>query len=413
MRTRPGDFSQRMIQIDVLRGVAILLVLGVHQVLSPRQAGRLELPASMLGRIGWTGVDLFFVLSGFLVGGLLMHEIRQRGKLDIRRFLIRRAFKIWPSYYLYLVAIVGLWAWQYGSRFGHPLRLITPNLVHLQNYALLSNPPIAKHTWSLAVEEHFYLLLPLLLLLLGRSGTRGLKAIPWIAVGVGLTCLCLRLQHYSRPFDPLKQQYPTHLRIDSLFLGVLLAYWRHFCPDLFDALARQRRLLLVSGMLLVLPMAYLLLKQPFVHTVGYTMLSLGYACLLVLFVSTRPGEGTLGKWLESRTAQGLAYIGTFSYSIYIWHLDFVMHPIQKMCFDGWLRGLPPTVRWPVVMGVYWVAAIGLGIVMAKVIERPALALRNRLFPARVAAPGNDENESGSMRQEVEKGLTGAEAPAET
>src|SRR5690348_13300609 len=103
MENRPTEIKSRMVQLDFLRGVAILLVLGRHSVISQRDAGFLRPLATAWHRIGWTGVDLFFVLSGFLVGGLLFKELRKSSHLDVRRFLIRRAFKIWPSYYAFLV----------------------------------------------------------------------------------------------------------------------------------------------------------------------------------------------------------------------------------------------------------------------------------------------------------------------
>ncbi|HLK61113.1 MAG TPA: hypothetical protein VKU00_31415, partial [Chthonomonadaceae bacterium] len=129
-------------------------------------------------------------------------------------------------------------------------------------------------------------------------------------------------------------------------------------------------------------------------------LSLGYACLLVVFVSTTPGEGTLGKWVESRTARALAYIGTFSYSIYIWHLDFIMHPIQRACDNGWLNGLPGTVRWPLMMLLYITTAIVVGILTAKLVERPSLVLRDRLFPTRADALGSEAREGGLPQEEA-------------
>src|SRR4051812_44086102 len=97
--------SRRIIQLDVLRAVGILLVLGRHSPLAPRAAGHFEKFSKYWACIGWSGVDLFFVLSGFLIGGLLFQEIKTHGSLDIRRFLIRRAFKIWPTYFVYLVAV--------------------------------------------------------------------------------------------------------------------------------------------------------------------------------------------------------------------------------------------------------------------------------------------------------------------
>src|SRR5262245_48091619 len=101
----------RRLELDVLRGVAILLVLQHHPQLSPLwRSGILQPVALSLWRFSWSGVDLFFVLSGFLIGGLLLDELRRTGTLDVRRFFIRRAFKIWPSYFV-LLAWLCLESW--------------------------------------------------------------------------------------------------------------------------------------------------------------------------------------------------------------------------------------------------------------------------------------------------------------
>ena len=112
-RIQPGSTPAhplRMVQLDFLRGIAILLVLGHHSIMNARNAGWLKIPAMVWFRLGWTAVDLFFVLNGFLVGGLFFKEYRKTGRLDIKRFVIRRGFKIWPSYYMFL-CIQLLWIW--------------------------------------------------------------------------------------------------------------------------------------------------------------------------------------------------------------------------------------------------------------------------------------------------------------
>ena len=115
--------------------------------------------------VGWTGVDLFFILSGFLIAGLLFKEIRSEGRLHVWRFWFRRGMKIWPCYFL----VFGLWtAWNliyYHNRddaaFHRHLETIVPNSFFFQNYNMSTSWFAA---WTLAIEEHFYLLLPVVLL---------------------------------------------------------------------------------------------------------------------------------------------------------------------------------------------------------------------------------------------------------
>ena len=295
--------NSRLIQLDILRGIAILLVLGRHPVLAPEQSGSLHAVATAWHRFGWTGVDLFFVLSGFLVGGLIFQELRARGVLDVGRFLIRRGFKIWPSYYLFLAVFAALRLLTDGR--GADSWDLLPNLLNIQNY--FGSPRV--HTWSLAVEEHFYLVLPLVLVaLIGRrSDARGksppfprsrscrsawwspARRIRWqVAMGPG----------YSH--DQLL--FPTHLRIDALFFGVLIAYVYHFHESVIGRLAGHRSLLAATGLALVAPMAVVPVENSvFVGSLGFAMLYVGYGCLLVAIVTTPLGP-RLGRGVDAERA---------------------------------------------------------------------------------------------------------------
>ncbi len=142
----------RLIQVDILRAVAVLLVMGAHLpvILFERDTALTGL-LSLWMRCGWAGVDLFFVISGFLVSGLLFREYQANGNIDLPRFLLRRGLKIYPAFYVFLLvttlyaALAGLdlptWPQYIGEVF------------YFQNYG----PHIWEHTWSLAVDEHFYL----------------------------------------------------------------------------------------------------------------------------------------------------------------------------------------------------------------------------------------------------------------
>ena len=157
----------RLLQLDVLRGIAVLLVMGYH------------LPAlPILSNAGYLSVDLFFVLSGFLVSGLLFREIQSTGGVNLSRFYLRRALKIYPSVYLllaltYLLFTAALgWAQVSNTALG--------DLLLSQNYL----GGLWGHTWSLAVEEHFYLLLPVTLILLLGLRTRTARDLSTVALRV-------------------------------------------------------------------------------------------------------------------------------------------------------------------------------------------------------------------------------------
>ncbi len=235
--------------LDLLRLVAVLVVIWHHQL------GE-EAVKSCLGlwqfttRGGWVGVDLFFVLSGYLVGGLLFQEQVRFGSVDWRRFLIRRGLKIYPAFYV-LLAVLLVPELQSGAP---RIRKILGELFFLQNYL----GGLRDHTWSLAVEEHFYLLLTALVVWLAwrKPGQPDpFTAIPRIVVGVAVACLGLRVLTALYSPDLLSGPFVwTHLRMDALAFGVLLAYGAQFHGAVMRRYLERGRFGLVTvGVLLLLP----------------------------------------------------------------------------------------------------------------------------------------------------------------
>ena len=366
--------GQRLRSLDALRAVAVGLVL-FHHWDEPLPAGW---PAGLEGTVravreaGWIGVDLFFVLSGFLVAGLLFREWRERGAEGLRvgRFLVRRGFKIYPQFYVFLLVVV-LLPLMRGKVVEWPRVLAETFFV--QNYF----PRYQIHTWSLAVEEHFYLLLPLYLLWLARRSKAGDHAEP-VAVPrhfllLALGVLAVRVvTSRAVPFSEL-HAYATHLRIDSLGFGVLLAYAAHFRPTaLAEATRRWAGWVLVGAAGGLLPAFVLAERHPFMHTLGFTGLYLGFGgVLLVTLYGPWRGPG----WLVG----AMAWVGASSYGIYLWHM--VARTYGLMALETvWHRPLP----YGAGLLAYVVISVLLGWATGRLIERPALALRERLFPARDA-----------------------------
>jgi peptidoglycan/LPS O-acetylase OafA/YrhL len=342
----------RNASLDVLRCAAILLVLGSHFEYY-----------RFWNRIGWIGVDLFFVLSGFLISGLLFEDYKELGRIRIGRFLLRRGFKIYPSYYLFVSVLVLLTFVTRSNRsFANFWTLRKPLLATLtftQNY-LGWTGRVAGHTWTLAVEEHFYLALPLLLwaLLWVRRGSRDpFKPILGIFLFLAVACLVLRISTPHVLHENFVTQ--THLRIDSLFSGVTLGYLYHFRPAWFARLTGPWSVGL--AILFSLPAACFENGSRLMQTVGLTSLFVGFSFLLAWAIDRKPKS----RWC-SAVVRAFALVGFYSYSIYLWH-----RPLAMM--------LEPTHS---ALG-YWcyvAIAIAFGVAMAVIVEIPGLALRDRLFP---------------------------------
>ncbi len=371
--------------LDLLRGIAILLVLGRHTVAPIDGLGWFGAVPDIWTRIGWSGVDLFFVLSGFLVSGLLFSEYRRTAGVDVWRFVIRRGFKIWPPYLVY-VAFVTCWlAWKHRHGVGEGVwAQIWPNYFHVQNY--FGTPRI--HTWSLAVEEHFYLLAAFgFYFVLNRA--RAVSLLRWFPSFVALTVAglaVLRSAVYLREGPEQINIYATHLRFDGLLIGTLLAYLTHFRPDTLLPLARRPLVSLGLGLALAAP-TLLLAPEANVWTagIGLTGVYVGFGLVLIgwlnLPVQTRWG----GRLFASRPAAWLAAIGFFSYSIYLWHVDFGQTPLHKVALWAAAKGWPPGAIYLLVTGAYVAVAIVAGRIMARLLEKPSLALRDRLFPSGIKA----------------------------
>ncbi len=359
-RRAPGDdrtHEGRRLDLDVVRGLAIVLALGWH--FSGGHTGNvvLEVLTWPGSTFGWAGVDLFFVLSGFLLGRLVLAEQARTGRFDGRRFTARRVLKLWPVLYVFLLvqAVAGPEPWT---------TYLWQNALHVQNYAGTS----LTHLWSLAVEEHFYLALAVLFPLFARRrGTpRQLVA---VLVAVLVAALALRIWGAAQGVSDVRLQWRTHFRVDSIAAGVLLAAVSVHWPARFDRLCRRRGLLLG---VLAAGTAHLALvgkSGPFGTTVGFTVAYLTGAALLLLVY--RAAWVPRARWISVP----MAALGRYSYGIYIWHVFAASVALDLV--PGWSR--ESTSAGAEVLE--YAAGIAVGIAATQAVEKPVLRLRERLLPA--------------------------------
>jgi peptidoglycan/LPS O-acetylase OafA/YrhL len=374
----------RSLPLDMLRGVAILLVLGRHYVVQPENLGWVQPLAGGWTTIGWSGVDLFFVLSGFLVSGLLFGEYRKHHAIDVRRFVWRRGFKIWPPYLVY-IGVVALWlGWKAQGNWSHVWTELWPNIFHVQNY--FHTPRV--HTWSLAVEEHFYLAVALAFLwaLRGQRAAGFLQRLPLIIVGLVAAITAARFVSYRADGGASLNLYATHLRFDGLLIGTLLAYWTHFQPEKIKRAARRPVALMLVGLALAAPVL-ILSPEANAYTAGFglTAMYVGFGCVLVGWLHL-DGVRWAQRMFATRAAALLGQVGFYSYSIYLWHVDLAQVPVRKLAEFALRANIPAGIVWVAATIAYVCAAYWVGVVLARLLEIPSLKLRDRMFPAATQAP---------------------------
>jgi peptidoglycan/LPS O-acetylase OafA/YrhL len=363
-RTQAKDVSRagsRRLDLDVVRGCAILLALGWH--FSQHPSGNPILDALQWpGRtFGWAGVDLFFVLSGFLVGQLVLREHQRTGRFDGRRFTVRRVLKLWPVLYVFLAVQV---------LFGpEPVdSYLWQTALHLQNYSGTS----LAHLWSLAVEEHFYLVLAVLFPLATRRRLSP-GVLMGVLAGVLVAALALRITGVADGVSDVRLQWRTHFRVDSLAAGVLLATVAVHRPAAFERLLRHRWLWAVLTALGVVFLSNVGKNEPLGVTLGFTVAYLTAAAFLLTLYGT--------TWVpRARLVTGpVAVLGRYSYGVYVWHIaaaEFVLGLLPGQAYDSGA---------PVVQGIKYGSAVTIGVLATVLVEKPVLRLRDRFLPERRTA----------------------------
>ncbi len=338
--------------LDILRAIAVILVLFRHSGLGED---------NLLKFFGWLGVDLFFVLSGFLVSGLLFSEYKRLQTVDIKNFIIRRSFKIFPPFYFFLVVTL---AFDYFVRsISYPIHRVVGELFYLQSYL----PNIWLHTWTLAVEEQFYLAFAITMFFLARKHLlTNSKRFVTVMLILIIVAFAMRLDvSYSKIHKEFFSMKRTHLRIDGILMGVLLSYIYHFTSWTKRLLTRQKLLFSLS-ILLILP-GFIFSGGSFVmNTIGLTTVNIGFAILVLLSLNIEEHlEGKLGKYLFF-PIQILCFIGINSYSIYLWHLN-----AKGLIYDN----LQLSAELLAVL--YILLSLVLGILFSYLIEKSALKVRDK------------------------------------
>lgn len=344
----------RIVGLDILRSVAILLVLFRHS----------QLWENPLYDFGWLGVDLFFVLSGFLVSGLIFNEYKKRNKLNIKRFLLRRGFKIYPTFYIFLAGSIIIE--HYRDGFVPTLPDLLGEVFYLQSY--LSH--IWTHTWSLAVEEHFYLALALFSFIAykTRSLDRKKMVIP-VLISMIILSFCMRFYvSYPHRDEPFFSFMATHLRSDGILIGVLIGYLYHF-TSFFAFFSKWRWAFLVLSAVLMIPGFVYEGGSYAMNTFGLSTVNLGFGLLTLFSLTAFRLPSPFLKTSFQPIIWLLTSIGRHSYSIYLWHIACRNFMNDHLHYGANLNSL-----------LFFILSISVGVILSLIIERPFLKIRDRYVP---------------------------------
>ncbi|QNH35025.1 acyltransferase [Aminobacter sp. SR38] len=324
--------------LDGLRALAVLAVLFFHCRFPP-------------GFGGFIGVDVFFVLSGYLITSLLRAEIAATGRIDLRRFYLRRALRLWPALLLMLAAYA-LVAPALFPEDSMPRDVALAGL-YLTDYsfAFWDWPDKLNHTWSLAVEQHYYLIWPLVVIATCRLSPR---SVVWILAALFVAASAWRICEALAWGNWQEVYYRFDTRLSGLIMGSLVAVlpWRP---------SPQAALVLSRFSMIVLGLAFLLLHWKLLDALTWPAVLIDLAAAALVMSLASGHQTPISAALSVRL---LVYLGSISYGIYLWH-----YPIVRAVRDN----ADPFSGTFVVI----VLSIGAAALSYRFVEKPLLARRSR------------------------------------
>jgi peptidoglycan/LPS O-acetylase OafA/YrhL len=362
--------------LDVLRSLAILLVFSEHmgaQFNAPGWFGKLF-------TFGWTGVDLFFVLSGLLIGGQLWKELQRTGHIQIGRFILRRGLRIWPLYYSFvgLILVQVLFAGRRGAG-------LWADALFVSNYF----PNQIGGGWSLSTEEQFYVLAPLSLSILA------LKIVPrhlWLLPISGLLipiitrATILASAHLTAADLGPRLNAPFHTHMDGLAAGMLLAWFAAFLPDL----VRSRWFRWSAACAAFVTAAGLYISNHVLFS--FTALALIYGAVTFCCMSMATTSRIL-NW------HGFYLISRLSYGVYLNHLG-VLSRVQAVL--GPFRQQHGQGAFLLCYLLSLLASLAVAAITFQLIEWPFLQIRSRWQRLATRRPASSRNELAQVGP-LEKG----------
>lgn len=326
------------------------------------------------------GMDLFFILSGFLIGSILLHSLRTSGSQNIRRFYLRRIFRTFPSYYLvltFLALVTTLTAMQKSH--------LVYEYIYATNFFSLQRKDIVMFWgWSLALEEQFYLTVPALFYVLQKLKTDkariGLLTVVWALALV----IRLVIFYRHRPWNDFilygALYFRTHTRFDTIVCGIILAFVEQRFGDRVHGWL-QKPLHRAFLALPALACLWLLLRPAMfgpeyvqiVHVFAWgTVTSIMWFCAVLLLLH---GDGPIQRALSAPIFRRIATLG---YGVYLVHIPLCDHFIVPIAKRLEARHVSMVLVWPLSLFLLMASSIFVGYLLHIFVEKPALRIRQRL-----------------------------------
>lgn len=366
--------------LDLMRALAITLVFFFHYRLFSHPGW---MNGNTLIGFGWTGVDLFFVLSGYLIAGQLFARVASGKSIDLRSFFYKRFFRIIPPY---IVVVALYFLFPYLRERSVPTDLWR-FLTFTQNLGYdTSQTGTFSHAWSLCIEEQFYLVLPLIMLLFVRLKTSYKTAFAWIA-GLFLSMTLTRWLSWHFTVAPVLGTdnewlpwykwiyYPTFTRLDGLLTGVGLAGLYQYNTRFKSWLDKNGNLMLAMGFALLTIAFFCCLHDMDVKKtfIGFPLVALAYGMIVGGAIS----PSCLLYKTRSRIMTGIA---TLSYAVYLTH-KITIHVVQLE-----LSKLGIEKEGMVMMMICTVTVLFVAQLMRWLVEKPAMRWRDKVLQRKVKKP---------------------------
>ena len=356
--------STRLAGLDTLRALAIALVLMSHYNSFVRHAPGFR----AIGSIGWAGVDLFFVLSGYLIGNQLLAPAARGERLDLQTFFARRLLRTLPNYYLVLAIYLLL---PDSPIAGKTMAPVWCFLTFTQNFALNFGETFT-HSWSLCIEEQFYLVLPLAIVALvgGNRSPRLLWGALVCATVAGITARGIAFMDGKDMFTAAVY-YSSLARFDELLPGVAIALLKNFHPVAFTRLLRFGNTLLAAGLASIAAVLYGVMNEAptafLASTFGFSLIAASFALLTCAALSP-------SSLLNRLHVPGAASLALWSYAVYLAHKPVFMALSPELLKQGIDPSAPLTIFTVMAAGVFC------GWLLYRLVEIPFMRLRAHLYP---------------------------------